>query len=70
MGWLYSTMAVNLKYKHFLYPIITEKPQVAEGEPEPFGNRIELAFGAVILVPTSNYWSQVIESNGKTQIQV
>lgn len=35
-------MDVNLKYRHFLYPIITQKLQVAEGEPEPFWKPIEL----------------------------
>jgi hypothetical protein len=36
-----------------------------------FGNRLNsAAFGAVIHAPTSNYWSQVIVSNGKpTQIR-
>lgn len=35
-------MDVNLKYRHFLYPIITQKTAAAEGEPEPFWKPIEL----------------------------
>lgn len=35
-------MDVNLKYRHFLYPIITQKTANAEGEPEPFWKPIEL----------------------------
>lgn len=47
-----------------------EKPEVQDGEPEPFWKQLNwIVFGVAILVPISNYWSLVIASNGK-QIQI